>query len=56
MNIYSHLARVTSVLEVGIAPEGFILIEELLEPVLAVVPPEISQGCTLMRKLITIKF
>ena len=38
MNIYNHLATVTLVLEMGIAPEGFILIEELLEEILNVVP------------------
>lgn len=39
MNIYSHLATVTLVLEMGIVPEGFIRIEELLEHVLDLVPP-----------------
>lgn len=37
MNIYSHLATVTLVLEMAIVPEGFILIEELLEHVLDMV-------------------
>lgn len=43
MNIYSHLATVTLVLEMGIVPEGFILIEELLEHVLDIVPPIYSR-------------
>lgn len=38
MNIYNHLATVTLVLAMGIVPEGFILIEELLEQVLDRVP------------------
>lgn len=38
MNIYGHLPTVTLVLKVDIQPEGFILIEELLEQVLDVVP------------------
>ena len=38
MNIYNHLATVTLVLAMGITPEGFILIEELLEEILNVVP------------------
>ena len=57
MNIYSHLATLTLVLEMGIVPEGFILIEELLEHVFDAVPPitpGISQHCTYTRELVTI--
>lgn len=43
MNIYNHLATVTLVLEMDIVPEGFILIEELLEQVLDIVPSVYSQ-------------
>lgn len=43
MNIYGHLATVTLVLKIGIVPEGFILIEGLLEQVLDGVLPIYSQ-------------
>lgn len=39
MNINDHLSIVTLVLKVDIKPEGLILIEELLEQVVDVVPP-----------------
>lgn len=39
MNINGHLPIVTLVWEVDIKPEGLILIEELLEQVVDVVPP-----------------
>ena len=38
MNIYNHLATVTLVLEMDIVPEGFTLMEELLEQVSDIVP------------------
>lgn len=57
MNINGHLPIVTLVLEVDIKPEGLMIIEELLEQIVDVVPPVYSyksQDCTFTRKLVTI--
>lgn len=46
MNIYNHLATATLGWEMGIIPEGFILIEGLLEHVLDGVPSNYSRDKT----------